>query len=133
MGDCAHLCPYLQYILECHARVGQLALEEHYDVVVVLVKLLSFRRLGPLRIALLDVRLKRRYLFIDIRNILFDYEGEFLTRIKLGTDAFRAHTRTLISTGRSSNKVFRFATVIHISSSAGCGRRYTDAVQVFPV
>lgn len=41
----AYLCPHLQHILEGHARVGQFALEEHHDVVVVLLELLSFRRL----------------------------------------------------------------------------------------
>ncbi len=45
---------------------------------VMLVDLFAFCRLGPLGISLFDIRLKGRYLFIDMRNVLFDNEGEFL-------------------------------------------------------
>ncbi len=42
-GLLAHLCPDLQHILECHASVRELALQQHDDVMVVLLQLLTLR------------------------------------------------------------------------------------------
>ena len=107
----AHLCPNLQNILERHAGICQFALEEHHDVVVVFLQLLAFRRLGVLCLTLLDIGLQLCDLLVDIRNVLFDDIGQFLEI----SSTFRycgqnAWGHTLISTGLSSNKVFRFAT-----------------------
>ena len=81
---------------------------------VVLLNLLLFGRLGAaLCLALFHVRLERRNLLVDICNVLLDNESEFLKlscKVRVMTGGARQVTRTLISTGRSSNSVLRFAT-----------------------
>jgi hypothetical protein len=77
-ADAAHLCSDLQHVFKCHANVRELVLEEHDDVVVVFLDLLCFRGLGTLLHALLDVRLQRRNLFVEVCDVLLDYEREFL-------------------------------------------------------
>ena len=36
-----HLCPDLQHVLERHASISELALQQHNDVMVVLLQLLA--------------------------------------------------------------------------------------------
>lgn len=68
-----------QYILERHTSVGQLTLEHHDDVVVVLVDLLSFCRPSvTLCIALFHKGLQASDLPVDASNILFNDECQFL-------------------------------------------------------
>lgn len=65
-----------------------------------------------LRITLLDIRLQRSDLLVETCNILFDNVCEFLgADMSKLADSHRKDILTLISTGRSSNSVFRFATV----------------------
>jgi len=79
-GALPYLSPNLQHVLERHACGSQLTLEQHDDVVVVLVDLFSFRSLGRLLyILLLDVNLKGGDLLVDPSNILLDYVREFLS------------------------------------------------------
>ena len=55
-GRATYLCPYLQHVLERHTNVRQLALQEHYDIVLVLLYLFRFVGFGgPLSIPLLHV------------------------------------------------------------------------------
>ena len=75
-----HLCPDLQHVLERHASISELALQQHNDVMVVLLQLLALWRLGVLRLALLDIRLQLSNLLVDIGNVLLDDEREFLSR-----------------------------------------------------
>ena len=53
MYSSTHLSSYLQYILECHTGVRELALQKHDDVIIVLVDLLC----ATMGIVLLDVGL----------------------------------------------------------------------------
>ena len=76
-----HLCPDLQHVLERHASISELALQQHNDVMVVLLQLLALWRLGVLRLALLDIRLQLSNLLVDIGNVLFDDIGEFLGKM----------------------------------------------------
>jgi hypothetical protein len=75
-----YLCPNFQNIFKAHASCRELALEEHNDIMVMFVNLLPFWRLGraALSIPLFNVCLEGSYLLIDIRNVLFDYECQFL-------------------------------------------------------
>lgn len=72
------MCPDFQYVLERHTRIRQLALQQHYNVMIVLLQLLPLQRLAVLRITLLYVGLERSYLLVDVRNVLLDDVGEFL-------------------------------------------------------
>lgn len=89
---------------------------------VVLVDLFSF---GGARVTLCMVLfhdgLQGSYLPIDAGNVLFDDECQFLWS---SSDGGREHpvTRTLISTGRSSNSVLRFATT-RGQTVRGCAQR----------
>ena len=82
-----------------------------------LLDLLLFSRFGTaLGFPLLNICLERCNLPVDTRNVLFDDESELLKDIFSrfeGKDEQQRGTRTLISTGRSSNSVLRFATVSH--------------------
>lgn len=80
---------------------------------VVLLQLLPLSGLGPLSLALLDICLKLSNLLIDVGDVLFDDIGEFLGgSLSLGErDGENPWKLTLISTGLSSKRVFRFATV----------------------
>ena len=74
-----YLCPDFQHIFKCHTRVCELVLQQHDDVVVVLLNLLPFGRLGAaLCLALFHICLESRNLLVDICNILLDNESEFL-------------------------------------------------------
>jgi len=107
---CTDLCPELEDVLEGHARVGELSLEHHDDVAVVFVDHLCLGR-GCIARMLLDMGLESCNLLVEACNVLLDDEGEFLETegVKSGPEQV-LKTRTLISTGRSSNRVLRFAT-----------------------
>jgi hypothetical protein len=110
----AHLGPNFQHVFERHTRVRKLILQQHDHIIVVLLDLLLLSRFGPaLGFTLLDICLKRCNLPVDTCNVLFDDESELLYNIFQVLDEQQRGTRTLISTGRSSNSVFRFATVSH--------------------
>ena len=74
----SHLCTDFQHVLERHASICQLALEEHDDIVIVLFQLFALGRLRALRLALLDICLQLSNLFVDVRNVLLDDERQFL-------------------------------------------------------
>lgn len=95
---------------------------------VVLLQLLALRRLGTLRFTLLYVRLQLGNLLVDVRDILFDDIGEFLwtpSTTLVGERTSQEHT--LISTGLSSNKVFRLATVNWMLSAGIDAIRHADS------
>jgi hypothetical protein len=74
-----YLGPNLQHIFKCHARVCELVLQQHDDIVAVLLNLLPLSRLGTtLRFTLLHIRLERSNLLVDVCNILLDDESKFL-------------------------------------------------------
>ena len=74
-----YLCSDLQDVLERHANVRKSALQQHDDIVLVLLYELRFVRFGAaLRVALLDVGLQGRYLFVEVRNVLLDDICELL-------------------------------------------------------
>lgn len=76
---CAYLCPNLQNVLKPHTCIGKLALKQHNNIIVVLVDLFAFWSVGAtLSRFLFDVSLQACYLLVDVGNVLFDYEGEFL-------------------------------------------------------
>ena len=110
----AHLGPNFQHVFERHTCVCKLVLQQHNHIVVVLLDLLLLSRFGTaLGFTLLNICLERCNLPVDTCNILFDNEGELLNKDLAGRDGQQKGTRTLISTGRSSNSVLRFATVSH--------------------
>ena len=81
---------------------------------VVLLQLLPLSGLGPLNLALLNICLELSNLLVDVGNVLFDDIGEFVGGGRsLGERDGEENLwkLTLISTGLSSNRVFRFATV----------------------
>jgi len=117
LGSTTHLGPNLEHIFERHARICKLILQKHDHIVIVLLYLLLLGGLGTaLRFTLLDICLERSNLPIDARNVLFDDESKFLMAVlkdlRKATTTKRM-TRTLISTGRSSNRVLRLATINH--------------------
>ena len=60
-----HLCSNLQDVFERHTDVRQLALQQHDDIVLVLLYLLGFMGFSPaLRVSLLHVGLQGRYLLV---------------------------------------------------------------------
>lgn len=135
------LCPDLQHILEADGGVGQLCLQHGDDVLVVFRDLLAAD-------ARIQVRLRERLQLGDLRvergDILLDDVGELLYTCSMrmsapctSPDPARVASQqrkvlleagalvqrlTLISTGRSSNKVLRFATVAHEQSSVLIGQ-----------
>lgn len=117
LGSTTHLGPNLEHIFERHARICKLILQKHDHIVIVLLYLLLLGGLGAaLRFTLLDICLERSNLPIDARNVLFDDKRKFLMAImrymRKATTTKRM-ARTLISTGRSSNRVLRLATMNH--------------------
>lgn len=72
------LCPDLEHILERHADIREPALQQHDHIVVVLVNLFRLDSLRALCAALLDIRLERRYLLVEVRDVLLDYVCQFL-------------------------------------------------------
>jgi len=117
LGSTTHLGPNLEHIFERHARICKLILQKYDHIVIVLLYLLLLGGLGTaLRFTLLDICLERSNLPIDARNVLFDDESKFLMAVlkdlRKATTTKRM-TRTLISTGRSSNRVLRLATINH--------------------
>lgn len=119
LGSTTHLGPNLEHIFERHARICKLILQKHDHIVIVLLYLLLLGGLGAaLRFTLLDICLERSNLPIDARNVLFDDESKFLMAglrymRKATTTTTKRMARTLISTGRSSNRVLRLATMNH--------------------
>ena len=82
-----YLCPNFQHILECHTGIRQLALQQHDDIVIVLLQLHPLSGLGALSFAFLDICLKLCNLLVDVGNVLLDDVGEFLGgRQALGGD-----------------------------------------------
>ena len=73
-----NLCPNLQDVLERHACVREFALQQHNNIVIVLLQLLALRRLHGIRFTLLDIRLKLSNLLVDAGNVLLDDVREFL-------------------------------------------------------
>ena len=69
------LCTYLQNILEGDTGFRELALQDHDDIVVVLVNLLCYMRLWATAFVLLDICLKGGDLSIEICDILFNNKG----------------------------------------------------------
>jgi hypothetical protein len=116
LGNTTYLGPNLEHVFERHARICKLILQKHDHIVIVLLYLLLLGGLGAaLRSTLLDICLERSNLPIDARNVLFDDESEFLMAVlrDLRKATTKWMTRTLISTGRSSNRVLRLATINH--------------------
>lgn len=89
-------------------------MQEYDHIVAVLLNLLLLCRLGAaLRSTLLDICLERCNLLVYARNVLFYDKSKFLTVVFEDSRKKRKAERvprTLISTGRSSNNVFRLAT-----------------------
>lgn len=76
--EATDLCPDLEHILERHADIREPALQQHDHIVVVLVNLFRLDSLRALCAALFDIRLERRYLLVEVRNVLLDYVCQFL-------------------------------------------------------
>ena len=74
----AYLCADFEDVLEGDARVCELVLQQHDDIMVVLLQLLPLRGLGPLSLTLLDICLELSNLLVDVGNVLFDDIREFL-------------------------------------------------------
>ena len=110
----AYLSAHFQHILKGHAGAGQFALQEHDNIAIVLVYLFAFERFrGCLCIALFDIGLKSCNLLVDVCNVLLDDEGQFLRELSRWQSWESYGQLTLISTGRSSNRVLRLATGGH--------------------
>lgn len=77
VGWSTHLSPQFEHIFECNSRRCQLVLQHHYNIVLMVIHLLELHALGCLR-ALLNKSLKCQDLLVDVGNVLFDNEGQFL-------------------------------------------------------
>jgi len=77
-----YLGPNFQHVLERHARVCKLILQQHDHIVVVLLDLLLLSRFGTaLGFTLLNVCLERCNLPVDTCNVLFDDKSELLKHV----------------------------------------------------
>lgn len=70
-------------------------------------------------VLLLDIGLQRGYLSVYVGNVLFDDKCQFLKDLRQRTADTSVKNHTLISTGLSSNSVFRFATASWSISAVG--------------
>lgn len=106
------LCSDFENIFEVYASVCEFVLQHHDDVVIMLINLFSLCRLGTtLSIVSFEGRLQSGNLSVYVGYVLLDDVGQFLSEwMNIGNTECTKRTRTLISTGRSSNNVFRFAT-----------------------
>jgi hypothetical protein len=78
-GYGAYLGPNLKYILESHTCICQFTLQEHNNVVIVFMYLLSLNCLcSTLLTTGFDVGLEGGDLLVNVRNVLLDDECQFL-------------------------------------------------------
>lgn len=72
-----YLRPEFKNVFERHTCGRQFTLQHHHDIMVVLVNHLGFCR-SRCSLSLLVVGLETCYLLVDVGNVLFNDEGEFL-------------------------------------------------------
>jgi len=76
-GGESYLRSQFKNVFKRHTCGRQFALQHHYNVMVVLINHLGFCR-GGCPLSLLVVGLETCYLLVDVGNVLFNDESEFL-------------------------------------------------------
>jgi hypothetical protein len=85
------LCPDFEDVLERHARVCELALEEHDHVRLVLVQLALVGCPAARASLLADVCLQRSDLLVHAGNVLLDDVRELLHACQMSADTITGH------------------------------------------